>query len=879
MEHTKEIKTDELDEKRVNIINFLKNKWNYIVYLLLGIILYIGAFIRTRSLPNLIDQVTGKYVPADPDSFLFLRYAQTLTENGALPAIDMMRFVPLGKVMASIEVLVPYTIFYMHKIASIFWKNITVEYIDIIYPVVFFVLAGIFFFFLVRRLFNNKIAILSTAFLAFLPSFLFRTLAGISDKEPLGMFFMFGAFYFYVRAWQSNNLKSKLVWAILSGSFTGLFGLVSGLVKFALIIIAIFTLIEILLNKFTKKDTYIYSIWAIISIFMLTTLIAKYGGFLGMLRSFSSGIVFFVFGIVLVDYLIFKKDLIKIKSKIENKFPLGIASFFLSIVLSFVMATIIFGPSFMFEQISEIFARLLHPIGVNRWLLTVAENHQPFFTDWLDQFKKSYFTIFFVGSIFLFYKMIAPLKKHKIKLTSAYTIFLTLFIFSRYKSGAVLDGTSVSSQIAYFGSLFGFIAILGGLYLYSFYKDKELFEQILSIDKKYIFIFIWFFLMIVAARGAIRLFFVFTPITAIIASYFFFEAFDYSKKLKIKWIRYGVYILLTLILVNPIAGTTDKYDGLLVDFAKNSYTQAGFTGPGYNPQWQRAMAWVRENTPKDAVFSHWWDYGYWVQTGGERATFLDGGNSLVGWNHFFGRHVMTAQSEEEALELLIGHNTSYFLIDPSDISKYPAYSSIGSDENFDRYSWVGTFILDPQQTSESRNATLYIYIGGTSLDDDFIYQGKVFPGGGTGIHAFILPVTQANEEARLQQPTAVLSVNGQRMDLPLQCVYINNQEVKFSDQGLPGCLVIIPTSSNGQVNNFGAGLYLSDEGTRALWAQLYLLNRKLDNFKEVYNDKDSLPLSLYNGRLLGPIRIWEISYPEHIKPKKEYLDGILPVWF
>jgi len=27
MEHTKEIKTDELDEKRVNIINFLKNKW------------------------------------------------------------------------------------------------------------------------------------------------------------------------------------------------------------------------------------------------------------------------------------------------------------------------------------------------------------------------------------------------------------------------------------------------------------------------------------------------------------------------------------------------------------------------------------------------------------------------------------------------------------------------------------------------------------------------------------------------------------------------------------------------------------------------------------------------------------------------------------
>ena len=27
------------------------------------------------------------------------------------------------------------------------------------------------------------------------------------------------------------------------------------------------------------------------------------------------------------------------------------------------------------------------------------------------------------------------------------------------------------------------------------------------------------------------------------------------------------------------------------------------------------MSWVRENTPEESIFVHWWDYGYWVQYG------------------------------------------------------------------------------------------------------------------------------------------------------------------------------------------------------------------------------------------------------------------------
>ena len=295
MEETKAIKDDGLDNKRNDLINFLKAKKDYVFYVLLAVVLWIGAFIRTRSIPNMIDSVTGKYAPAALDPDLFLRYARIIVEQGSLPVIDTMRFFPVGKAMNSIEVILPYVIAYMYKIASIFSKTVTLEYIDVIYPAVFFVLATILFFFLVKRLFNGKIAILSTAFLAVIPAFLYRTMAGISDKEALGIFFMFGAFYFYVRAWQSSKIKFNLIWALLAGLFTGFLGLTWGGVKFALIIIAIFALVEILLNKFTKKDFYIYSVWTLVTVFMLSTLITKYGGLKGMLSSFSSGIAVLVF--------------------------------------------------------------------------------------------------------------------------------------------------------------------------------------------------------------------------------------------------------------------------------------------------------------------------------------------------------------------------------------------------------------------------------------------------------------------------------------------------------------------------------------------------------------------------------------------------------
>ena len=65
--------------------------------------------------------------------------------------------------------------------------------------------------------------------------------------------------------------------------------------------------------------------------------------------------------------------------------------------------------------------------------------------------------------------------------------------------------------------------------------------------------------------------------------------------------------------------------------AGNWITSANFpatilNGGTFNPptnDWLETLEWIKMNTPENAVVAAWWDYGYWIQTMGERATLSD----------------------------------------------------------------------------------------------------------------------------------------------------------------------------------------------------------------------------------------------------------------
>ncbi|MBL7148071.1 MAG: hypothetical protein ISS82_04565 [Nanoarchaeota archaeon] len=855
----------ELEKRKEKFYSFLKQKKDWLIYIILAIIIWFSYNIRIKNLPLLKDVTTGKYIPIALDPFVVLRYVKYILEHGSLMSLDTLRYYPVGFGMLNEFNVLTHYIVYLHKILHFFNSSITIETTHILYPAITFIFIIIFFFLLIKKLFNYKIALLASAFLVVLPPFLYRTMAGFSDKEALGTLFFFMAFYFYVLAWKSNKPIKNIILGGLAGISAGLMGTVWGAINFVFLIMGSFILIELFLNKFKRNDFYSYTSWLILMLITLKVFYPAKFNITGMITSLTSGMLFLAFLTAIIYLILRDLDLLKIKSKLIEKVPPSTLSFAISIFIGLIFLIIVSGPYFFIDKIQGLYFDLTKPFGTNRWVLTVAEAHQPYIKDWISQFGKTYFWAFLIGSIVMIYEMVKPLKKIAWKFTAIYALFIIGFIFSRYSQNSRFNGVSGISQVVYIGSLILFFLIIVIYYLRFFYKDKETFNKIIKIDKTYIFVFIWFLFMVVGARSAIRLLFIFSPITAVLASYLVFKIVDYCKELiKNHTLKLIAYIIIALIVFSSLSG-----------FAKTISSQAQYTGPSYNQQWQIAGQWIRENTPEDAIFAHWWDYGYWVQTGGERTTITDGGNAIGPWNYFMGRHVITAQNETEALTFLKSHNATHLLIISDEIGKYPAFSSIGSDENYDRYSWINTFVLDMENIQETRNETIFVYQGGFVLDEDFIYQGKLYPKQSAGIGAILVPmILETNDSTQtiksLNRPTAILVYNGQQINTPLNCIFFNNQIYNFEGEGFNGCLRIIPKIDGNQMNPIGAALYLSDKVARTLFAHLYMYGEESENFKVVYNDEVNMPLSLYNGRIIGPLKIWGISYPEIIKDDPIY---------
>lgn len=924
---------DVLEQRKGKILNFFKVKIvykNIIISAILGIIIAFGFYIRTRNLHLLVDITTGKFIPSDLDALVIMRYVKEIAETGFLSNIDVLRYYPLGfhSVIGEFGLL-NYFIFYLHKFLSFFNPSISLELADVLYPPIAFIFTVIFFYLFVKRLFDYRIALLASAFLATVPIFLQRTMAGWSDKEALALAFMFLALYSYVAAWKSKTLKKGVLLSILSGIATGMTGLVWGGVNFIFLAFGLFALAEISLDKFKKNDLVVYGAWVVASIFVMNVFgFGRYSIVGTFVASFTSGVMIFVLLMGIIWHLMFNYNLFKARERINEKIPKGVAAFIVAAFVSLVSTFFLFGLSFIKEKITGIYIDLIEPFGKSRWALTVAESHQPYIRDWINGFGWVYMLLFLAGSIVLFYEMIKHIRKNRIKATLLYALFIIGFTFSRYSPGSVFNGVTMLSKTVYIGSLAIFVGTIVAYYLYSFYKNKESYAEILSIDKTYVFMFIFLVLMVVAGRSAARLVLLLAPITAILAAYILWKAYDYiNKDEKTKTDRLAVYftsliftylaltllfkelepaiaffitlmigILIAYVLVKAIDSGFWKISqntarvlayaiilALIIfplnTFAETSLVQAQYVGPVYNQQWQVGMDWVKKNTSEDAVFAHWWDYGYIVQFGADRATLSDGGNSRGAINYWIGRHVLTGQSDTEALQLLKANNATHLLIISDEIGKYPAFSSIGSDVNYDRYSWINTFSLNPE-IQEGRNGSILVYQGGTPLDDDFVYQGKLFPAGSAGVAAFLINIaTDGSNSFSLNGiPLAVIVYNGQQTNVPLSCLFINDQRLEFEvENALQGCLRIIPViGRDNQMNNVGAGLYLSPDVKKSRFAELYLFNGDNDNFKLVYDDRKNIPLAVYDGRLIGPLKIWEINYPKNLKVPEEFYGTELP---
>ncbi|MDP2926028.1 MAG: STT3 domain-containing protein [Nanoarchaeota archaeon] len=907
-------KIDESEEIRLRkekIINFFKSSSIWVILLLL-IALYLGVYIRAlpmkdhgNGIPGLWDSTRDTWsLGPDLDPWLFLRSAKTIVETGSLPKIDYMRNIPVGFDNSYETQLLPYMIVWTYNIIKIFEPSANIELAGVLFPVIMFAFTIISFFLFVREVFVRKdkeskikanvIALISTFLMIVMPEFLSRTIAGIPEKESAAFFFMFLSFFLFLKSWKAEKTKTIVMWGVLSGISTAMIGLIWGGVLYVFIPIGLAGFIGFLLNKFYKKEIIAYSTWLVSSFLTLYIIAPNKYPLKEMIVSIDTGLAFFVFVLVLF-YSLFLKIKLYEKNLFKNiKIPRNILSVLLVIIIVIILISITpgYGPGFIIEKIKVIHQVIFQPI-IGRWNITVAENRQPYFTEWgrsFGPFIKNFpimFWLFFAGSVLLFRKMLSSLKrKDAWIITACYVLFFFGLVFSRYAPHPnPMDGDGLLSKMFYYGSAL----ILAGAVIYyykEYYKKGEKgFEQ---SDFEYILLLSLFVLTLMTARGAIRLIMVLAPISTIFVGFLVIESIEYFRKTKDETLKVIIgALVITVIFLSIFSFWT---------FYQVTKNQAyGFVPSSYNFQWQKAMDWVRKETPKDAVFAHWWDYGYWLQSIGERPTILDGGNAMVYWNYLMGRLVLTGDNQEDSLEFLYNHNASYLLIDSTDIGKYGAFASIGSDEKFDRYSWIMTMLLDEKQTTETNNQTLYVYAGGVATDEEMTINESgrevYLPAQQTGVGAIVTPIEKTENSSRYGQPYAVMFYNNKRYNVNMRYLSVNGEFMDFKT-GIKACAFVfprlLPQGQGLKTDPVGAAMYLSPRLMRGYLAQKYILNdpfKEFPNFQVAHsepayiidmintqNPGANLPEFVYYEGVYGPIKIWNITYTGKEKIQQKYLD-------
>lgn len=887
---------DDLEKRKEKIFSFLKEQKEWVYYSILALIVFVSVYIRSRNISKLKDIVTGTWtLGPDLDPFLFLRWAEYIVEHGKLMAVDMMRNVPLGFNTAGDMKLLSYMIAWFYKFLAFFSNEVTVTYAAVVFPVVMAVLTAIAFFLFARKIFykeneqkRNIIALIATAFFVLIPSLLPRTIAGIPEKESAAFFFMFMAFYFILEAITSDKTKKWIIFSCLAGVFTALMALIWGGVIFIFFAVAITFLLSFILGKVRKKEFLIYTAWLASSFIIMMPFSVRYN-VEGLVRSTSTGVSILIWLLMGAGMLMMNSK----KSKVlleKIKLPKELSAVIVSGIILLIIGIIILGPSFFMGQIANVKSDLISP-QTTRWGLTVAENKQPYFGEWASSFGPVkwniplYFWLFFVGAIALFTRLIKKLtKKEKIILTFSYFIFLFGLIFSRYSSSSSLNGINGLSLFVYFGAWILFLGTMGYVYDKRYKEGKlEIFQE---LNMAYIMYLIIFTLGLIGARGGIRLIMVLGAVSPVAVAFLIFK--NYEKFLGSKEeMKFFIGIIFALILIASMIT-------LVAYYKADKATAENFAPGAYQWQWQRAMDWVRENTPEDAVFAHWWDYGYWVQNIGNRATVLDGGNAIDYWNHLMGRYVLTGTNKdlEEMMDFLYSHGTTHLLIDSTDIGKYTAFSSIGSDEDYDRFSWIQPFLMDSSQIRETNTGTTYIYAGGIAIDEDIVLEKDgneiLLPRKGAAAGA----VTLAKDiDGNFKQPEVIFVYNNQQYTEKLRYAYVGGELLDF-ESGLNAGVFVFPrieiTSGGGaNANEIGALLYLSGKTIDSNIARLYLFNEKSENFKLVHTEPNVFIDNLreqgvtlgdfvyYNG-LQGPIKIWEINYPSNAEVKDIYLQENYP---
>ena len=807
------------------VISKVKTSWNninaykYFEHIVLSIIVGISFFVRTRNL----DSLNGKYL-VGLDPYYYFRLAGDVLENGKVLLFDTWRNPPLGSDRGFD--LFPYIMAYWSKFLAIF--GVSREMAHIIYPPVAMIGILIFFYLWVRLLVGKRIAIIASLFLAVIPGFVFRTAAGFADHEAISIMFMFLSLWLFTKADLMKISQNKYL--TMFGSGLAAFGMGVTWVGYPMLIIVVssYLLSKMLLSK--ERDGYPKYVW-FLTFSALMTLVGKLHW-----KSYGWLIGFFAFGVLLVY------DLLK-----ERKFfvPNSILS-----LLVVGLGGLILNSLFGFFDIGTFILNILNAGGGDKLAGTTSEIARTYVTSgnsYLDNYGYLTFISLF-GVFFLSWELFSDVgKKIRIILSSIAVGSIFVITMSNWSSDFQILGSNYIYLML--SVLFGLVAY----YLYLYYTRREEYNVLSNLNNINLIMPIIFFLVMgLLARTAVRFIFVFAPAVALLAAIAFEDFLKHAKRYK--FAQLGVVLIIGLLAFGAFGQAARVSDSM----------QSGLPG-----MWEESMDWIRENTPEGSVISHWWDYGYWTQTIGNRPSISDGGKP--GGQFFIytlARYGMTGDNVKESMEYFAAHEVDYLLYSGEELGKYGAFATLGSDKYNDRLSVIGIFALQGQD--ESRDGQKLVYSGNWPIDSPIIEGKRVIPAGAGQINKVELYSDTSGEIIRA--PVVTVVANGFEKTYEVPCLVSDGFDAVFETESeiIDGCIRLIPGVQGEYQNPIAGMLFMSEKVKDGLFARLYINGEQLPEFTQTFSS--NVPIMLYNGQLVGPVKIWRLNYPDNLKNIDRFLD-------
>ncbi len=578
-------------------------------------LLVIGILIISFSISALVRSQAADYgfQLNEFDPFFNYRATQYLLDNGLNAYVhwhDDMSWYPTGRdVFATAQVPLHVTDAALYKI---FGGGMSLYDFTIIFPVVFGSMTAIVIFALVRVLAGTSAGLFASLFFALSPPIIVRGTIGWFKSEPLGLFYGLLGVYLFLSGLKSENKKiaiSKLV----GGGFFLAVGFASwGGIEFFLLPLGLF----FIALPFIRKD-HKFLLWAV-PLFVAVTMIISGGLFARPGPTFVFGMRGFAMigpAILLVIIIIIQKY-----SKEQHRIRNSLIALAALVIIGVIVLSA--GP---FHSASFRYLNAVNPFLTSEDPLvdSVAEHATPTLAQ-----NFSYFSVLMLfaglGIWLVFRKRNGDPNASRFSIKNEMIVFALIIGIVGAYSGSTFSRLELLTATS--------VIILSSIGLAILVADifKRENKEIKFIES--------------SKKGTHTKKEIPTKKTSELL----------GKIPKIAFVAVIVALLLvpTLYPVNANWISVTKSPPTILNGGSNFAISTS--------DWPDALNWIKTNTPKDSVVASWWDYGYWVQTLGERKTLAD--NSTVDTNIIANIARMLLASPDEAWKMLNKAGANYVLV-------------------------------------------------------------------------------------------------------------------------------------------------------------------------------------------------------------------------